>query len=77
MIHASSTWNEVELKLAELRSEVNTLWDRGDWQNALKGEKLIKSVMAASENAAAMRRQGNKLIAKLELIEAYQQFPLA
>jgi DNA-binding transcriptional regulator PaaX len=77
MIHASNTWTEVETKLAELRLAVDDKWDHGDWETALTGEKLLGSVKKSIENAAAMRRQANKLVAKLELIEAYRQFPLA
>ena len=76
MIHASNTWTEVEAKLAELRQAVDDRWDHGDWQTALTGERLLGSVKTSIENAATMRRQANKLMAKLDLIEAYRQFPL-
>ncbi len=76
MIRASNTWMEVETKLAELRQAVDEMWDNGDWQTALRGEKLLGTVTKSMDNAGAMRRQANKLITKLELIEAYRQFPL-
>ncbi len=76
MIRQSGTWVEVEVKLAQLRLAVDNMWDHGDWQTALTGEKLIGSVKKSMENASEMRRQANKLITKLNLIDAYRQFPL-
>lgn len=76
MIHASNTWTEVETKLAELRQSVDNMWDHGDWQTALTGEKLLGTVKRSIDNAAVMRTETNKLMTKLELIEAYKQFPL-
>lgn len=76
MIPKSGTWIEVEFKLAVLRQAIDNMWDQGDWQTALTGERLFGTISKGIENAAEMRRQGNQLISKLNLIEAYKQFPL-
>ncbi len=76
MIYRSATWTEVEMKMIELRKTVDGVWDRGDYQTALVGERLLGAVKLSMDNASSMRREANKLIAKLELIEAYKQFPL-
>lgn len=76
MIRRSNAWEDVETKLTQLRQVVDNMWDNGDWQTALTGERLLGTIKTSIENAAEMRRQGNNLISKLNLIEAYRQFPL-
>ncbi len=59
MIDGSEKWRLVEEKLAELRRLVEENWNNGEWQLALMGENIIKTVEKSQAQAAEMRQQTN------------------
>ena len=65
MIEASETWKIVEEKLLELQDLVDKNWDHGDWQIALTGQSIIKTVKESRDKAAELRNQTNDLLRRL------------
>ncbi|MEE8413122.1 MAG: hypothetical protein V3R96_01090 [Dehalococcoidales bacterium] len=64
MISASDKWQLVEEKLAELKDLVEENWNNGDWELALNGENIIKTVEQSQAHSAEMRRQTNQFMRK-------------
>jgi len=69
MLNASEKWKLVDEKLAELQGLVEGNWDNGEWQLALMGEKIIKSVEQSQANATEMRHQTNILMARIKNLQ--------
>ena len=62
MINPSEKWKEVEEKLTELRGLVEENWNNGEWQLALRGEHIIKTVEKSRAEAAELRARTNTFI---------------
>ncbi len=61
MMDGSAKWREVEEKLAELRGLVDRNWDKGEWDTALLGTDIIRTVEHSKSNAAEMRQRADDL----------------
>ena len=61
MTDGSAKWRAVEEKLAELRELVDRNWDNGQWDTALLGTDIIRTVERSKSNAAEMRQRASDL----------------
>ncbi len=66
MTDGSAKWRAVEEKLAELRELVDRNWDRGEWDTALLGTDIIRTVERSKSNAAEMRQRARDLMRSFE-----------
>lgn len=66
MTDGSSKWRAVEEKLAELRELVDRNWDKGEWDAALLGTDVIRTVEHSKSSAAEMRQRANDLMRSFE-----------
>jgi hypothetical protein len=68
MVQRSNKWDMVEEKLAELRGLVNNKWDNQEWQFALEGESIIRSVEKSKAASEEMRKQTGLLMESIKKI---------
>ncbi len=66
MTAGSDKWRAVEEKLAELRELVDRNWDKGQWDTALLGTDIIRTVERSKSNAAEMRQRARDLTRSFE-----------
>ena len=66
MTDSSATWRAVEEKLAELRELVDRNWDKGQWDTALLGTEIIRTVERSKSSAAEMRQRARDLTISFE-----------
>ena len=69
MTEGSAKWRAVEEKLAELRDLVDRNWDKGEWDTALLGTDIIRTVETSKLNAAEMRQRAG------DLARSFENFP--
>lgn len=68
MINGNEKWQQVEEKLSELRGLVEENWNNGDWQLALTGENIIKTVEKSQARAADMRQRTNLFLKNIRTL---------
>lgn len=68
MINGNEKWQQVEEKLSELRGLVEENWNNGDWQLALTGENIIKTVEKSQVQAANMRQRTNLFLKNIRTL---------
>ncbi len=66
MTEGSAKWRAVEEKLAELRQLVDRNWDKGEWDTALLGTDIIRTVERSKSSAADMRQRARDLTRSFE-----------
>lgn len=62
MIEGSDKWQMVEEKVEMLRRLVEENWDKGEWELAVLGEGIIRTVEQSKASAQQMRIRANNLI---------------
>ena len=73
IIDGSRKWQLVEERLKELRNIVEENWNNGEWQQAIYGERIIKTVEQSQAAAGEMRQRYNDLAAKINSIDPNNQ----
>ncbi len=68
MINGNEKWRQVEEKLAELKGLVEENWNNGEWQLALMGENIIKTVEKSQVQSADMRQQTNLFLRNIRTL---------
>ncbi len=53
----SDKWQAVEEKLEELRRLVEEAWEKGEWEQAIRGENTIRIVEQSKAAVEELRRQ--------------------
>ncbi len=53
----SDKWQAVEEKLEELRRLVEEAWEKGEWEQAIRGEHTIRIVEQSKAAVEELRRQ--------------------
>ena len=66
MTEGSAKWRTVEEKLAELRQLVDRNWDKGEWDSALLGTDIIRTVEHSKSSATDMRQRARDLARSFE-----------